>query len=71
MLGLKWSDVNWLEKTMSIERGVVRQIVDDLKPRHSAKTMAIDDELLEVLTHWRQPTQFSVPKHGIITGQVF
>lgn len=56
---------------MSIERGVVRQIVDDLKPRHSAKTMAIGDELLEVLTHWRQPTQFSVPKHGIITGQVF
>jgi len=54
VLGLKWQDVNWLEKTITIERGVVRQIVDDVKSRHSAKTMAIDGELLEVLKHWHR-----------------
>ena len=31
VLGLKWKDVDWLGKTISIERGVVKQIVDDVK----------------------------------------
>jgi integrase len=59
LLGLKWCDVDWLDKTIRIERGVVKQIVDDVKSSHSAKTMAIADELLEVLKLWRQVTQFS------------
>ena len=59
LLGLQWSDVDWLGKTLRIERGVVKQIVDDVKSSHSAKTMAIADELLEVLKLWRQVSQFS------------
>lgn len=30
-LGLKWKDIDWLGKTLSIERGVVKQIVDNVK----------------------------------------
>ena len=59
LLGLKWSDVDWLNKTVRIERGVVKQIVDDVKTNCSARTMVCADELLEVLKHWRQTTQFS------------
>jgi integrase len=59
VLGLKWRDVDWLRKTIRIERGVVKQIVDDVKSSCSARTMACADELLEVLKHWRQATQFS------------
>lgn len=70
VLGLKWQDVNWLEKTINIERGVVKQIVDDVKSRHSAKTMVIDDVLLEVLKHWRQSTQFSKPDDWIFASPV-
>ena len=70
VLRLKWQDVNWLEKTINIERGVVRQIVDDVKSRHSAKTMAIDDDLLEVLKQWRQITQFSAPENWIFASPV-
>lgn len=70
VLGLKWQDVNWLEKTINIERGVVKQIVDDVKSRHSAKTMVIDDELLEVLKHWRQTTQFSASDDWIFASPV-
>ena len=33
--------------------------MDDVKSSHSAKTMAIADELLDVLKLWRQVTQFS------------
>jgi len=59
VLGLKWKDVNWLGKTIRIERGVVKQIVDDVKSSCSARTMACADELLDILKHWRQTTQFS------------
>lgn len=59
VLGLKWKDVDWLGKTIRIERGVVKQIVDDVKSSCSARTMACADELLDVLKHWRQTTQFS------------
>jgi integrase len=59
LLGLKWGDVDWLNKTIRRERGVVKQIVDDVKSEHSARTMNIADELLEVLRLWRQTTQFA------------
>ena len=59
MLGLKWKDVDWLGKTLRIERGVVKQIVDDVKTNCSARTMAVADDLLEVLKQWKQTTQFS------------
>jgi integrase len=59
VLGLKWKDVDWLGKAISIQRGVVKQIVDDVKSAYSAKTMVIADELLEVLKLWRQVTQFA------------
>jgi integrase len=59
LLGLKWSDVNWLNKTLRIERGVVKQIMDDVKSVQSAQTMVIADELLDVLKTWKQTTQFS------------
>jgi integrase len=59
VLGLKWKDVDWLNKAVSIERGVVKQIVDEVKSKHSARKMVCADELLEVLNRWRQTTQFS------------
>jgi integrase len=59
VLGLKWKDVDWLRKTISIERGVVKQIVDDVKSAYSSRKMVCADELLAVFREWRQTTQFS------------
>ena len=59
VLGLKWKDVDWFGKTLRIERGVVKQIVDDVKSVRSAGTMVCADDLLEVLKQWKQTTQFS------------
>lgn len=59
VLGLKWKDVDWLGKTISIQRGVVKQVVDEVKTAHSAKTKVIADGLLGVLKQWKQTTQFS------------
>ncbi len=70
VLGLKWSDVDWLGKTIRIERGVVKQIVDDVKSSCSARTMVCANELLEVLRHWRQTTQFSAPEDWMFASPV-
>jgi integrase len=58
-LALRWSDVDWLNGNLNVERGIVCQIVDDVKSEASRKQMSIDGSLLEVLKLWKQTTQFS------------
>jgi len=60
-LALKWSDVDWLNATLTVERGIVHQVVDDVKTPESQRSMCIDGEMLNVLKTWRQRTQFSGP----------
>lgn len=60
-LALKWSDVDWLNGMLSVERGIVHQVVDDVKTPESQRSMYIDNEMLNVLKMWRHRTQFSGP----------
>src|SRR2546426_12545475 len=59
VLGLKWKDVDWLGKTLTIERSVVTQIVDKVKTTCSARKMVMADELIGILMRWKQASQFS------------
>jgi integrase len=58
-LALRWSDVDWLDAGLKIERGIVRQRVESVKTIYSGRKMSIDAEVLTVLKTWRQRTQFS------------
>lgn len=58
-LALKWSDVDWLNAKLAVERGIVRQRVGDVKTAGSQGSLSIDNEVLEVLKLWKQQTQFS------------
>lgn len=68
-LGLKWSDVNWLQAKLRVGRGV-RQRVDDVKTVYSHRLMSIDTEMLEVLKRWRQATQFSANEDWMFASSV-
>ena len=57
-LALKWSDVDWLNGTLRIERSIVEQNVDDVKTQDSRRTLTVAKELLNVLKVWKQATQF-------------
>jgi integrase len=57
-LGLRWFDVDWLNSKLNVERGIVNQIVDDVKTDGSRRLMALDQELLAVLRTWKQSSQF-------------
>jgi integrase len=61
-LALRWSDVDWLNAKLRVERGIVRQIVDDVKTVNSERALHIDADMLRVLQTWRQETQFSAPE---------
>ena len=58
-LALKWSDVDWPNRKLSIERGIVRQRVDDVKTLYSGRRMAVDAEMLVVLKAWKQQVSFT------------
>jgi integrase len=58
-LALKWSDVDWLNGKLSVQRGIVKQRVDEVKTTGSEQQMTIDAGLLEVVKRWKQTSQFS------------
>ncbi|MGC2741608.1 MAG: site-specific integrase [Candidatus Angelobacter sp.] len=69
-LALKWADVDWLGSRLSVERGIVRQIVDDVKTVNSERKLPIDAGLLEMLKTWKQTTQFSASEDWIFASTV-
>jgi len=58
-MALKWSDVDWLNGKLSVQRGIVKQHVDEVKTVGSERQMSIHAEMVEVLKLWKQTTQFS------------
>jgi integrase len=58
-LALKWSDIDWRNNLLRVERGIVEQTVDDVKSDESRKSLAIADELLARLKVWRETTEFA------------
>lgn len=69
-LALKWSDVDWLGARLGVERGIVRQIVDDVKTDNSERKMPIDVGLLEVLKASKQATQFPAAGDWVFASPV-
>src|SRR5262249_12840476 len=70
LLALRWSDVDWLNQTLTIERRIVAQTVDEVKTAGSRRSMPLDTELLEVLKRWKQTTDFSEKDDWIFASPV-
>jgi integrase len=69
-LALKWRDVDWLNGKLTVERGIVCQIVDNVKTPESQRSLHIDSEMLEVLKHLKQASQFSGPEDWLFASPV-
>lgn len=69
-LALKWSDVDWINGKLTVERGIVCQQVDDVKTTESRKQMSIDAGMLAVLGAWKQTTQFSAQEDWLFASPV-
>jgi integrase len=69
-LGLKWRDIDWLRARLTVERGIVRQVVDEVKTENSDTAMNIAPELLDVLKAWKQATEFAGADDWIFASPV-
>jgi integrase len=69
-LALRWSDVDWLNGKLTVERGIVRQHVDDVKTTESRKQMSIDRGLLGRLKLWKQTSQFLAQEDWVFASPV-
>ena len=69
-LALKWSDVDWLNSKLRVERGIVCQQVDDVKSEESRKQLTIDRELLTALQTWKHSAQFTVSDDWVFASPV-
>ena len=59
LLGLKWQDVGFESLEINLNRGVVQQVVGDLKTEASRKPVPLDPELAHELLQWRYLTPFN------------
>ena len=48
-LAFRWADVDWLGPRISVRRGIVEQVVDDVKTEGSVRTFDLAGELLDRL----------------------
>lgn len=53
-LALRWEDVDWFGSKIAVRRGIVNQVVDDVKTEGSAKALNVTPELLDRLRAHRQ-----------------
>lgn len=58
LLALRWKDVDWIGSKLTLEHGIVNQHLDTVKTEGSRKAMALDPQLLSVLSAWKQATEF-------------
>jgi integrase len=58
-LALRWADVDWLGSRLSVRRGIVEQVVANVKTEGSARTFNLTSELLERLKSCKQRSDFS------------
>ena len=69
-LALRWSDVDWLGSRLSIKRGIVERVVDEVKTEASAKTFVLAGDLFARLKAWKQVTRFSGTEDWIFASPV-
>jgi len=70
LLALKWSDVDWLDGKLHLERAIVMQNVDEVKTVASRRQVTIAKELLDVLGAWKSTTQFPAETDWIFASPV-
>jgi integrase len=67
-LGLQWSDLDWLNRCLLLQRAVVKQITGDVKTRQSGQPLPLDEQLLEVLKSHRQRSAFTGPSDWVFAS---
>jgi integrase len=60
--------VDWLNGKLTVQRGIVRQRLDDVKTETSHKAITVTETMIEALKTWKQTTQFSAQEDWIFAS---
>lgn len=70
LTALRWSDVDWIRGFLSVERGIVNRVLDEVKTEGSRRSMKLDQELLNVVRGWRQKSEFAADGDWLFASPV-
>jgi integrase len=69
-LALQWSDVDWLNGRLRIERSIVEQHVDDVKTNGSRRSLTVARELLKRFQSWKVTAAIGADSDWIFASPV-
>ena len=69
-LALRWEDVDWEGSKLSVRRGIIEQIVGDVKTEGSARTFTHTSMLLDRRKTWKQRSDFPGEEDWIFASPV-
>ncbi len=61
LIGLKWSDIDFVKRQMDVTRSVVEMVTGNVKTEASKKAVPLDDFLIEELLAWHNITPYKRP----------
>lgn len=70
LFGLKWKDVDFVAKQLSVTRSIVNQVVGPCKTEASQKPVPLDASLLEALRTWHQQAKWREPEDWIFASRM-
>jgi integrase len=59
LLALRWGDINFDSLEISLSRGIVHQVIGDLKTEASRKPLPLDPDLAQSLLEWQRVAVFN------------
>jgi integrase len=68
LFALKWRDVNFQTKEVSIVRSIVFHVISPCKTEASQKPIPLDPQLADALLLWRQQTRFKGPDDWVFAS---
>jgi integrase len=68
LLALKWADINFESQEIRLNRGVVHQVIGDLKTEASRKPLPLDPDLAHSLLAWRRVSAFNQASHWVFAS---
>jgi integrase len=70
LFGLKWRDVDFAGKQVSVLRSIVKQSVGPCKTEASQKPVPLDPRLVRTLRAWRRTARFRQPTDWVFASPV-
>jgi integrase len=70
LTGLRWSDFNWEDAALSVQRGVVNNHIGNPKTQARRKPVPLAPELIRVLQEWRRQTPYAAETDWVFASFV-